>query len=160
MCINAAVIYYFKTCFAASGFSNKTCFKKCFQHPVFQDLGLWLMFAIFNVILPSSDFVSDILTSHRHIVTSSHRHILTSQTFFARKHYYWGFCTLFFVFLPLLGKLLMFISTIVMCFLRKVDTRYYSNKMTKFKVLCKGSPELIWHIPPLIIVRLVAKIFF
>jgi hypothetical protein len=135
MCINAAVIYYFKTCFAASGFSNKTCFKKCFQHPIFQDLGLWLMFAIFNVILPSSDFVTD---------------ILTSQTFFARNHYYWGFCTLFFVFLPLLGKLVMFASTIALCFFRKVDTRYYSNKMTKFKeVLCK----LIWHIPPLIIVR-------
>jgi hypothetical protein len=100
------------------------------------------MFAIFNVILPSSDFVSD---------------ILTSQTFFAGNHYYWGFCTLFFVFLPLLGKLVMFASAIAMCFFRKVDTRYYPNKMTKFKVLCKGSPELIWHIPPLIIVRLVAK---
>jgi hypothetical protein len=55
----------------------------------------------------------------------------------------------------------MFIINIAKCFLKKIDKAFekYPNKMTKFKVLCGGSPQLIWHFPPLNIVRSVSFCF-
>jgi hypothetical protein len=103
------------------------------------------MFATFNVALPLSDFITD---------------ILTSQAFFQRGHFYWGLCTLSFVFLPFVGRLAIGVTRIFNCFLSKSSPgdKQYPTKMIHFKVLCGEVPELIWHFPPLNIVRSVFQI--
>ena len=119
--------------------STKSCFKKLLEHPSTRHVGLLMMFTTFNVILPSSDFITD---------------ILTTQSYFQRGHFYWGFCTMFFVFLPFLGRLSAFVLSLLMCLIKRIRiSQNYPNKMTKAKVLCRRSSELIWHFPPLIIVR-------
>ena len=120
---------------------SRTCCKNVFEH-----VGLLVKFALFNIILPSSDFITD---------------ILTAQSFFQRGHFYWGFCTMLFVFLPFLGRLAMFLWSIVKLPLislnyllfKKAEDEFYPNKMTELQVICRGSLELIWHFPPLIIFR-------
>jgi hypothetical protein len=117
----------------------KKCFQKISQHPITKHVGLLLMFATFNIFLPLADFVTD---------------ILTAQSFFQSDHFYWGGCTLFFVILPFLGRLLVFIFSIAKCFFGKLESNIYPNKMTEFQDLCsRGFPELIWHFPPLIVLR-------
>ena len=128
---------------------SQSCFEKFSENPITRHAGLLLMFATFNVILPLSDFITD---------------ILTSQTYFQRGHFYWGFCTMLFVFLPFFGRLVMFFQSILklpinslmlLLFKKNEDEnkKLYPSKMIEFKVLFRGSPELIWHIPPLIIIR-------
>ena len=114
---------------------------KFLEHPIARHVGLLVMFALFNIILPSSDFITD---------------ILTSQTFFQQGHYYWGTCTMLFVFLPFMGRFAMFFWSIFKCLI-KSKSEDYPNKMTELKVLGHESPELIWHFPPLIILRSVKK---
>ncbi len=110
-------------------------FKKFYQHPITKHAGLLLMFAIFNIIVPSADFITD---------------ILTAKSFFQTGHLQPGWLTLLFVFWPFFGRLLVFIAK---CFFGKLDYTLYPSKKTKCIVLCRRSPELIWHFPPLIIVR-------
>ena len=116
---------------------SKNCFVKILKHPSTRHVGLLMMFSVFNVVVPLSDFITD---------------ILTAQSFFQQGHFYWGICTMLFVFLPFLGRLLVFLLKIVI-FRIKRNGDDYPNKMTEFKALCHGSPELIWHFPPLIIIR-------
>ncbi len=71
--------------------------QSCFQNPVARHLGLLLTFAVFNVVVPFSDFITD---------------VLTAQTFFQSGHFYWGCCTLLFVFLPVLGKLIPVVTVL------------------------------------------------
>ncbi len=124
--------------------SKKKKINHFFQHPITQHVALLLKFFLFNVLLPGMDISTD---------------VRTAESYFLRGHFYWGFCTLLFVFLPFLGKFLILILNIVKCFVRKLDTlEKYPNKITKFKVLCRRSPELIWHFPPLIILRSVFTI--
>ena len=113
---------------------------KLFQHPITQHIILLMKFLIFNILLPGMDIYTD---------------ARTGESFFMRGHFYWGFCTLLFVFLPFLARLVMFFFNIIQCFVKKIDvnTENFPNKKTRLKVLLKGSSKLLWHLPPISIIR-------
>ena len=110
---------------------------KFLKHPITQHVLLLTKFALFNILLPFSDFVTD---------------ILTSQSYFQRGHSYWGICTILFVFLPFFGRFVVFIWSIAKCLFKRKSERF-PNKITELKVICRGSPALLLHFPPLLIFR-------
>jgi hypothetical protein len=71
-----------------------------------------------------------------------------------RDHFYWGFCTLLFVFLPFLARLAMFLFINIQWFLKKYNEfPEFPNKTSRFRILWKESSKLIWQLPPLTIIR-------
>ena len=123
------------------------CFKKISRNPITKHRGLLLKFFIFNIFVPLTDFGTD---------------IWAAQSFFQKGDFYWSSCTLLFVFLPFLGRLSIFFATSLKYLVSSLtlnakedvyDKEKYRNKMTKLKILCSRSPELIWHFPPLNILR-------
>jgi hypothetical protein len=66
-----------------------------------------------------------------------------------------------FVFLPFLGRVTMFCVSILKFIARHFmfkneedeEEKLYPNKMTEFKVLLRRFQGLVWHFPPIIILR-------
>ena len=63
----------------------------------------------------------------------------------------WAMCTIGFVFLPLVGRILKFISQ-VLFFLFDRDYNYPTKAM-RLKLLLKTWPEIVWQIPPLPVIK-------
>jgi hypothetical protein len=76
--------------------------------------------------------------------------VKTGESFITHGHFYWGFCTMLFVFLPFLERL-----AIIQCFVKEVDINIENlpNKTIRFKVLWSVFSELFWHLQHVSIVR-------
>jgi len=125
-----------------------------FKHPKVNHFLILLKFFIFNLLLPGADMTTD---------------ILTARNYFLRDHTYWGFYTTFFIFLPFIGKGLIFLVKLFFCFFsieRVISIRrffskgwfshqmYYRKKPEKLTALIHESlPDLIWHFPLFMIFR-------
>jgi hypothetical protein len=81
--------------------------------------------------------------------------VKTGESFLMRSHFYWGFCTMLFGFLPFLARLAMFFFNIIQCFVKEVDINIenFPSKTTRFKVFWSEFSELLWHLQPISIVR-------
>ncbi len=105
--------------------------KTFYKHPKVKHVLTLLKFFSFNVLLPGLDIYTD---------------IQTATDYFRRNHLYWCFCTTLFIFLPLLGKILIFTCQFFFYSLK-------SSKEKKLKDLINKSSNLIWEFPPFMVLR-------
>ena len=88
-------------------------------------------FFLFNVFLLGFDIYSD---------------IATADNFIRRGHTYWGSCTAFFICLPFLARLLMFIYKLVKCFFMRNEEQNFEKNYTRINVQFQDFPKLIYNV--------------
>ena len=134
-----AFCIWYKIMFQITGANEKYelgCWSTYCNHAITNHCLLIIKFIAFNIILPSWDIYTDVITAF---------------TFFKQNHIYWGSCTLVFVFLPFVGRLLMFTFSLGQIIIKK-KVPEHASKWHHIKKFIKKS-DILWHIPPLVILR-------
>ena len=134
-----ALCIRYKIMFQITGANERDelgCCSTYFNHPITNHCLLIIKFIAFNIILPSWDIYTDVITAF---------------TFFKQNHIYWGSCTLVFVFLPFVGRLLMFTFSLVQIIIKK-KVPEHASKWHHIKKFIKKS-DILWHITHLVILR-------
>jgi hypothetical protein len=112
--------------------SWRTSLKAFFEHPKMNHCFILFKFFLFNLFLPGADMITDILTARAYLL---------------QNHLYWSFYTSLFIFLPFIGKILIFLGKLCLCF-------FSTNPGYKLLALRhEFLNDLIWHFPLFMIVR-------
>jgi hypothetical protein len=98
----------------------------------------------------SKFFVTSVLLQALDIYTD----IKTAQTFFNQNHIQWGLCTLFFVILPFIGHLIIYIYGFFTIMIKKREGVIRRTTM-KLRLMMhwRKSRQLIWQFPPFNVIR-------